>query len=316
MAGLVDWIFPCFGIGSLGTAESTQQGTKNLPEADLVEGAHRLNDALCRPTGIASMHYQSRSSTTKEDNVRGVTESPQRGTVDAGEADPAYETKAIKLHQAPAPSKQARAKAGRPELIVCIPASTSKPPVLKDHSSPDSARDKQQVFFAATPVDKPERSRGKRALRAVPKSTTPVETPDASPSVSVASNQLSAQTDPSETPAYTRWARAQADQSTVEQPKPANLKDELDCFSIASREEELSAYDDTPSAISANPISALRSSEVKTSVHDFAHEEHRDLADRLTPDTLHLARRIVGHDGANPEESKDELKMNVGRKLC
>ncbi|KAI4176630.1 MAG: hypothetical protein LQ343_000921 [Gyalolechia ehrenbergii] len=317
MAGLIDWIFPCFGIGSSqGPGGSTQRGTKELPEAGLGEDSHRPNNTPYRPTVAGSMHYLSHPLTLKADNRSGVTDSPRQGTFDAKKPGLAYEMKAIKQHQAPGPLSQARAKTGRPELTVCIPASNSKPPVLKSHPSPDSALDEQQALAAATPVDKPERSKGERASRTAPKSTTPVETPNASASVRVASNQHSAQTNPSETPAYTRWVRAQADQTAVQQPKNANLKDELDSFSIASREEELSAYDEQPSARSAKPVSALRSSEVKISAHDFAHEEHRDLAARLTPNTLHLARRIAEQVGASTEQSKDELKMNAGRRLC
>ncbi|KAL8938473.1 MAG: hypothetical protein Q9211_003191 [Gyalolechia sp. 1 TL-2023] len=309
MAGLIDWIFPCFGIaGSQGPADDTRKGTKELPEE-----SHSSNNAQYRPTGAGSMYYSGRPLTLEVDNV---AEDRRKGTVDAKKSGPAYEMKAVEQRQDPTLLSQARSRTARPKLAVCIPNSNSKPPVFTSCPSPDNALDNQQTSGKATPTNKANRSGGTRAPPTAPRSAI-VETPNTSASVRFASDQLSAQANPSETPTYTRWVRAHADQTAVQQPKYANLKDELDCFSIASGEEELSAYDEEiGSAVSAKMVSALRSSEVMTSVHDFAHEEHRDFANRLTPNTLHLARRIVGRDGTSSEESKDELKMNAGRRLC
>ncbi|KAI4188822.1 MAG: hypothetical protein L6R41_001893 [Letrouitia leprolyta] len=279
MAGLIHWILPCFAIeGAQGPAEGIQRETVKLSEAGAVERSCKPNMVPYQPPVVGSMHYPDQTIAPKAEGNRVVAENPQQGAAGTKNPESASETQAIKQHQTPTPLSQARARLGRPELTVRIPTSSSKPPVLKSWPSPDDSLNNQQALAAAALVNKPQ------------------------PSLT-------------ETPAYTRWARAQANQTLVQQATKANLRDELECLSIASQEEGLSAYDDKPSAISAKPVSALRSSEIKnSSTHDFAYEEHRDMATRLTPNTLQLARRIVGHEDASLEESKDEL--NAGRKLC
>lgn len=274
MAGLLYWAFPCLAIG--GSAEGIQSVTTDLSAAGAVEESHRMNVTPYQPVTAGSMQYPNKPLTPKVGSANVIVRYPQQGIFIAQKPEPTSEVKAFKQHHASTPVSQAKARVGRPELTVCIPVSRSKPPVLKSGPSPDDSLDNQQALAAAAPVDKPE---AKSA----------------------------------ETPAYTRWLRAQASQTPTQQAKQANLKAELENFSIASQEENLSGYGESPLAIAAKPAATLRST---TSSHDFAHEKHRDMATRLTSNTLYLAERIAGQNGTGPEDSKDELRLGSGRRLC
>lgn len=307
MANLIDWVFPCFSISRSGSPkEDVQRPKKRLPRTVPFEERPRLNNVSYRTDIAGPMYYLGVPPTLKTDQTTSVAKNPEQGAIETKKSSPAYEMRPMKQpHVQASPSKMGT-KPGRPGLTVCIPPSRSEPPVEKSHLSPDSALENRQALEMANSVDKPARGKGARRSLAISASKKPLEKSALSASSNVASEQLSAQTNPFETPAYTRWRRAQEGRAAVMTPKNVNLKDELDVFSIASREEDLSAFSEKISARSAKAVPKLGTSELKSSIHDWAHEEHRDLTTRLTPNCLEIARRVAQHGEADFKESKHE----------
>ncbi|KAL8719946.1 MAG: hypothetical protein Q9225_003123 [Loekoesia sp. 1 TL-2023] len=302
MANMMDWLFPCFSIGrSENPQEDIQRPKKQLPGTVPFEERPGLNNVPYRTSIAGSMYYLRVPPALKTDQITDVAKNPGQGTVKSNQSDPAYEMRPMKQPHVQASLSKLGTKPGRPGLTVCIPPSKSKLPVEKSHLSPDSALENRQALEMADAVDKPARGKGARSSLAKSAFKTPLEKSAFSAGSSVASEQPSAKTNPFETPAYTRWRRAQEGMTTVMAPKKVNLKDELDVFSIASREEELSAFSEKTSARSTKAVSKLRACELKSSIHDWAHEEHRDLTTRLTPNCLQIARRVAQDGGTSSE---------------
>ena len=314
MANLLDWIFPCF-IGRAGNRrEGTRQGKKALPEANPFKGRPVFNSAVYHTNAPRSMVYLGLPPKLKATKTDNHAEDPGQGTVAAESSDTAYEMQPIKQSGAPTPLTHKKARLGRPDLTVRIPSSNSKPPVEKFHLSPDSGFDNHRAFRMAASIDSsaghhqpPWRS------PTGPRSGTAIEKPTLAARSNVASGQTSAETNPFETPPYTKWRNAQKGTLT---PDKGNLRDELDCFSIASQEEDLSEYAEKASVKSPEAVSSLRSIELNSSIHDFAKEEHRDFAARLSAGCLDLAHHLVEKGKAGIEEAKQEVKQDGSRKLC
>lgn len=108
----------------------------------------------------------------------------------------------------------------------------------------------------------------------------PVEKSGLSASSDSASDQASVKTTPIATPAHAKRFPTQPGTRAAKPPKKVSLGDEL-----AEVGEVLSG--------SGEAVSPPRPSEWNTSVHDWAHEEYRDLENRMYPMTLGLALRVA-----------------------
>ncbi|KAL8906260.1 MAG: hypothetical protein Q9207_002134 [Kuettlingeria erythrocarpa] len=192
-------------------------------------------------------------------------------------------------------NSQARKKPARLGLRLCIPQSDlTTLPVEKDHLSPDSALEDRHALELAH-LD-PEQVGAKN-----PK---PGQFYTFSDKSLILSEQLTGRTNRFEIPASSK-ASGQIHARTTKGSNEVNLSDELALFSITSQDEALSAFDARMSATSVKAVSALRSGEKNSSIHDWAHEEHRDLATHLTPNCLETARRLgQNREAALKAESK------------
>ncbi|KAL8836928.1 MAG: hypothetical protein Q9170_002728 [Blastenia crenularia] len=281
-------------------AEEKQQAVKSDGRPGIESSSHRTSVAR-------SMVYLGNF----------VGEDRGQGAGDTRETGGTYEMKSINQVPSQKPFASATAKPGRPGLSVRIPLSNSKPPVEKSHISPDSALENRQALDAASSRIQPAQDIGRKPSLEKSNPKKPVEKSPFSASSSAASEKPSAHASVFETPAYERWRRTRKDAAAFQTPrKGATLRDELDRFSIASRDEDLSAFDEKPSAKPSMISAVIQSSELKSSVHDFAHEEHRDFSTRLTPTSMKLARGIVQRTEVGSEGAKHEDKVDGGRRLC
>ncbi|KAL9601512.1 MAG: hypothetical protein Q9219_002464 [cf. Caloplaca sp. 3 TL-2023] len=297
MAYFIDWIFPCFSIEPPEASKESEQQAGMQTSHGFKPGS---NDAPSRVDTVSPMAYHRDASRLGARQAKSVDDSAGQG---AGNPE------------VPGAINSMKVKSGRPRLTVSIPPSTSKPPIEKTLLFPDSARGNRHTLNVDRSSSEPEEEKGAGIVRAAT-SKKAVEKSPFSTSSSIASAGASAQTDPFETPAYVRWRAAQQNIIAGQTSQQANLKDELDNFSITSQAETLSAFEGRESAKSPRAVSALRSSELNTSVHDFAHEKHRDLAARLPSACLEHARRAVWPGEAGSDEPKLEVGVDKGRRLC
>ncbi|KAI4207817.1 MAG: hypothetical protein LQ346_000320 [Caloplaca aetnensis] len=235
-----------------------------------------------RTSMAGSMYYSGASSTPKAsrtDSIGGKRSHEETGTTGKGTK---REMNSFKPPSMVTANNQARKKPARLGLRLCIPPSElTTLPIEKDHLSPDSAlEDRQALEFAHLDPE-----------RAGAKNPKPGQFYTFSDRSIILSEQMTGRTNQFETSASSKPSgRIRA--RTTKGNRKVNLSDELALFSITSQDETLSAFDARMSATSVKAVSALRSGEKNSSVHDWAHEEHRDLATHLTPTCLETARRL------------------------
>ncbi|KAI4153771.1 MAG: hypothetical protein L6R39_001508 [Caloplaca ligustica] len=244
------------------------------------------------------MYYSGAPATPQSDQV----------VVDATRLNEPSGVRSTKRPHDPTSSK-ARPKPARPGLTLSIPSTKSKRPVEKSHLSPDSALDDRHALDMACQDSKMGRAIGspRRIFFPAVDPRTPIEK-SAYSGPSAAMN-VSARTNPSGTHASSDKPSDLASMKVAKAPKRANLCDELALFSITSQDEDLSAWCEEPLARSVKVVSAVQSDEIKSSIHDWAHEKHRELATQLTSGCLDVVRRHarkgeVDHESTSKTESK------------
>ncbi|KAI4120373.1 MAG: hypothetical protein LQ338_007062 [Usnochroma carphineum] len=259
-----------------------------------------------RTSMARSMYYSGAPTTSEAVQTNDVNGSSRKEAVGATGTGPPQEARSTKHSQDRISPYDARAKPARPGLTVCIPPTKSKRPVEKSHLSPNSALDNPHALHMASrdvEMVRPVRP-SQRVFFPSPEAKTPAEKSAFSATSTTRIEHLSAGLISLGTPASSGKTSAPAGRSAVKASRKVNLSDELALFSITSDDEELSAVVEKPSTESVEVVSALPLREPKSSVHDFAHEGHRDLATKLTPGCLNLARRLAHNGGAGPEGSK------------
>lgn len=297
MASLIDWVFPCFNIGrSDSPVGASQPSMEHSQKPILLEDRAKPTDIPYRTSMARSMYYSGAPSTPKD----GQTSNGRQRGANAAAKQPHTATNHLRI------------KPARPELTVCIPSSRYRaPPVEKSRLSPDSALDDQHALQMAYRNAEQARhsERPRRMFFPSSEKKVPVEKSAFSATSTAASEQSTATINPFDTPASS-MPSAPAGRRAAKGAKNTNLSDELALFSITSRDEELPALSERPMEGSAKVVSALRCKEVKSSIHDWAHEEHRDLATQLTPSCLDLARRLGQNEEAKFEMSEPEDKTH------
>lgn len=288
MADSLCWWFPCLFMGdSTSPVEGSRKPVEQMENAVPMQDRPKIHHIQYRTSMAGSMYYSGASSPRKTSQTDAVVSTSSHGPIGAtGEGTP-QETKL------PTANKQVRKKPARPGLTVCIPRSENTvPPVEKDHLSPDSAlEDRRALEFAH--LD-PEQAGGKGRK---PSRFHTFSEKDVGPY-----KQMTARTNPFDTPVSSKPSGRTGARS-IKGNNQINLNDELALFSITSHNEALSAFDAPMSAGSIKAVSALRPGEKNTSVHDWAHEHHRDIVTRLTPGCLEMAQRFGqnGDAGSEPQ---------------
>lgn len=264
MTNFISWVFPCFsGDSSNSTAKDTER-TENR--------SSRSNHREVRPLPIIvpycasmarSMYYLGDPPIPKHTNqIDSVAHPPKQGVV---AADPLL--KSLQRPDIPDGTTTSRGNRARPGLAVRIPPSRyTTPPIEKFHLSPDSAEN-QQALKRTSRQGGSGHSQGVGPPRRVffPSPVTPITKSAFSTTSTVMSD----------TPA--RVGRPSNDNRKL---RKVNLGDELALFSITSSHGDLSAVG---TQLSAKEFPALQQSELKSSIHDFAHEKHRDSRRFLPP---------------------------------
>lgn len=272
MATFINWAFPCFGIGHPDSPKETAK--KRSLRSGPQEKRPGPNGIPYQASMARSMYYLGNPPTPKnidQNNQNdGVAHPPRQGVVGARIVYREPERKYLQRSVIQDGTNQTRAKQARLGLRVCIPPSPfTAPPVEKFHLSPDGAENQQALERASRQGDS-VRGQGVGPSRRFffPSPATPVTKSAFSATSTVAFD----------TPAMSgrRW-------NGTNEPRKVNLADELALFSITSNDGELSAVRTHLSAKPAKAVPALHPSELKSSIHDFAHEKHRDGRHFLPP---------------------------------
>ncbi|KAL9007962.1 MAG: hypothetical protein Q9173_006866 [Seirophora scorigena] len=277
MANFINWAFPCFGIGHPDSPKETAK--KGSPRSGPREKRLGPNGIPYLASMARPMYYLGDPPKLKNINQTnqndGVAHLPGQGVVGAGIIYPEPERKSLHRSNIQDGTNKTRVKQARLGLRVSIPPSQyTAPPVEKSRLSPDGAEN-QQALERANLQGESVRGKGVGPPRRVffPSPATPVTKSAFSATSTVAFD----------TPTMS-GRRSHG----TNKPRKVNLGDELALFSITSNDGELSVVSTHLSTKSAKAITALhpselKSSELKSSIHDFAHEKHRDGRHFLPP---------------------------------
>ncbi len=284
MADMLCWWFSCFSTRACVTPEhSSEDGMERSGNTVPLEDRPKRHDLPYRTSMAGSMYYSGASSTQNasegSDSVGGKRSHEEIGMRAEGTK---REINSFKPPCVVPANSQLRRKPAKLGLRLCIPQSDlTTLPVEKDHLSPDSAfEDRQALEFAHLDPE-----------QAGAKNPKPGQFYTFSQRSVILSEQMRGRTNRFEVSASSKPS-GRNHARTTKGVSEVNLSDELALFSITSQDEALSAFDAQMSATSLKAVSALRSGEKNTSVHDWAHEEHRDLATLLSPSCLETARRL------------------------
>ncbi|KAL8656797.1 MAG: hypothetical protein Q9210_000041 [Variospora velana] len=257
MTNFISWAFPCFSINSSNSTAKDTQRTENPSSGSNRRELHPLPSIVPYRASMArSMYYLGDPPIPKHTNqIDGVAHPPKQGIV---AADPVL--KSFQRPDIPDGTTKSRGKQARPGLAVCIPPSRyTTPPIEKFHLSPDSTEN-QQALERTSRQGRSGHSQGVGPPRRMffPSPVTPITKSAFSTTSTVMSD----------TPA--RGGRRSNDSRKL---RKVNLGDELALFSITSSAGDVSAVG---TQLSARATPALQPSELESSIHDFAHEKHRD----------------------------------------